>query len=222
MNTATLFNLSYGLYIIGTKDEQKNIGCVVNTVTQATSKPITLTVCINKDNYTNECIKKSKEFSVSILSESTKESTFGLFGFHSSRERDKFAEVPFGLTPDGLPYIDEGTVGWLQCKVIDFVDNYTHTVFIAEVTDAENLCNEPPMTYAYYHNVVKGKTPPKAPSYAGNEDNAGDSESTASGSQYVCDFCGYIYPGSAAEFEQLPDDYVCPICGVDKSYFNLQ
>ena len=96
MDKTTLRKLSCGLYIIGTKDGEKNSGCVVNTVTQATSKPVTLTVCINKDNYTNVCIKKTKAFAISILSQSIKENTIALFGFSSSRDRDKFSEVPYG------------------------------------------------------------------------------------------------------------------------------
>jgi flavin reductase (DIM6/NTAB) family NADH-FMN oxidoreductase RutF len=136
MDITTLFNLSYGLYIIGAKDGERNVGCVVNTVTQSTAKPVTLTVCINKDNYTNDCIKKTMAFSVSILSEKTRESTFGIFGFSSSRDRDKFAEVPCGFTSSGLPYINEGVTGYMQCKVLDFVENFTHTIFIAEVQEA--------------------------------------------------------------------------------------
>ncbi|MDR2720104.1 MAG: flavin reductase family protein, partial [Nitrososphaerota archaeon] len=158
MDTTVLFNLSYGLYIIGAKDGKRNVGCIVNTVTQATSNPVTVTVCINKDNYTNVCIKKTNEFTVSILSEKTKESTFGIFGFSSSRDKDKFAQVPFGLTPSGLPYINESITGYMQCRVINFVDNFTHTIFIAQVLEAENLFKEPPLTYAYYRSVIKGKT----------------------------------------------------------------
>ena len=215
MDITTLFNMSYGLYIIGAKDGERNAGCVVNTVTQSTANPVTLTVCINKDNYTNACVKKNKEFAVSILSEKTKETTFGIFGFHSSRDRDKFAEVPCGLTPSGLPYINEGVTGYLQCKVIDAIDNFTHTVFIAEVVEAENLYKEPPMTYAYYHKVIKGKTPPKASSFAGEPEKP-----AAKASTYTCSVCGYEYPGSKEEFEGLPDDYACPICGVPKSNFS--
>jgi len=217
VNKATLYNLSYGLYIIGAKDGQRNVGCVVNTVVQSTSNPVTLTVCINKDNYTNRCIKQTKEFAVSILSEKTKESIFGIFGFSSSQNRDKFAEVPFSLTPSGLPYISEGVTGYLQCKVINSIDNFTHTIFIAEVQEAENLFKEPPMTYAYYHNVVKGKTPPKASSYT-----AAEAQKLVPSESFVCSICGWKYPGSKEEFEQLSPDYVCPICGAPKSVFILQ
>ena len=216
MDVKALFNLSYGLYIIGAKDGGRNVGCVVNTVTQATANPVTVTVCINKDNYTNSCIKKTKAFSVSILSENTKENTIAAFGFSSSREIEKFTNIPYALTPAGLPYVSKGVCGFLQCKVIDIVENFTHTIFIAEVKEAENLSQELPMTYAYYHRVLKGKTPPKASSYSGPPEKPATSEGV-----YICDVCGYRYPGSKEEFEKLPDDYVCPLCGAAKSQFSL-
>ncbi|GBU28153.1 flavin reductase [Treponema sp. R8-4-B8] len=221
MDRSTLFKLSSGLYVIGTKDDEKKsqtgfAGCVVNTVVQATSKPVTLTICVNKDNYTNPCIKKTNEFSVSILSEKIKESTIGLFGFSSSREKDKFSEIPFGLTPSGMPYIKEGATGYIQCKVLGFTDNYTHTIFIAEVQEAENLSNDPPMTYDYYHKVIKGKSPKNAPTYVEEKTNSADAVSDYS---YKCSVCGYEYKGSKEEFEKLPDDYKCPMCGVDKKMF---
>ena len=186
MDETALFKISYGLYVIGAKDGEKYAGCLVNTVTQATPGPITLTVCINKDNYTNACIKKSKEFSVSILSERTTQRTIGIFGFSSGT--DKFSKVPYSLTPSGLPYISEGVTGYLQCKVTDYIDDYTHTIFIAEVQEAENISKEPPMTYAYYHNVIKGKTPKNASTYV-NEPKAEPKK------PYVCGVCGYVYHG---------------------------
>jgi len=220
MDITTLFKLSSGLYIIGTKDSEKKsqtgfAGCVVNTVVQATSKPVTLTVCINKDNYTNACIKKVNEFSVSILSEKIKESTIGLFGFSSSKEKDKFSEVPYGLTPSGLPYLKDGVTGYIQCKVLSFTDDYTHTIFIAEVQEAENISTEPPMTYEYYHKVIKGKAPKNASTYV-EENSAANSSSAYS---YKCSVCGYEFKGTKEEFEKLPADYKCPLCGVEKGLF---
>jgi len=214
MDKTTLFKLLCGLYIIGSKDNDRNVGCVVNTVTQSTSKPITLMVCINKDNYTNTCIKKTKEFSVSILSEQIRENIIGIFGFSSSKDKDKFSEVRYDLTPSGIPYIKEGITGYLQCKVINFVDNYTHTIFIAEVQNAENISNEPPMTYQYYHNVIKGKTPKTASSYLPETEEINKIDGI-----YKCNVCGYIYPDSKEKFELLPDDYQCPICMAGKSLF---
>ena len=214
MDVTALFNLSYGLYIIGTRDGDKYSGCVVNTVTQSTAEPITLTVCINKENYTNACIKKTKEFAVSILSEHVRESIIGVFGFHSSRDTDKFSGLSYGLTPSGMPYLKEGVTGYIQCRVIDSVENHTHTIFIAEVKEAENIAKEPPMTYAYYHKVIKGKTPKAASSYVAETKEEAKTEGS-----YKCSVCGYIYPGSKEEFERLPDDYKCPICKVPKSKF---
>ena len=213
MDVTTLFNLSYGLYVIGVKDGGRNVGCLVNTVSQATAQPVTLTVCINKNNYTNECIKKTKEFAVSILSENAKEDTFGIFGFSSGKDRDKFAEVPHGLTSSGQPYMKEGVTGYIQCRVINFVDNYTHTIFIAEVQEAENLSKEPPMTYAYYHKAVKGKTSKNAPTYVA------DTDKKSGVASYVCIVCRYEYPDSKEEFEKLPEEYQCPICRAAKSKF---
>jgi flavin reductase (DIM6/NTAB) family NADH-FMN oxidoreductase RutF/rubredoxin len=220
MDITALFKLFSGLYIIGTKDDEKKsqtgfAGCVVNTVVQATSKPVTLTVCINKDNHTNAFIKKTNAFSVSILSEKIKESTIGLFGFSSSKEKDKFSEIPYGLTPSGMHYIKEGITGYIQCKVISFTDNYTHTVFIAEVQEAENISNEPPMTYEYYHKVIKGKAPKNAPTYV-EENHAADS---VNGYSYKCSVCGYEYKGSKEEFGNLPAYFKCPMCGVEKGLF---
>ena len=216
MDITALFNLSYGLYVIGSKDGERHVGCLVNTVTQSTVEPVTLTVCVNKDNYTNECIKATGSFSVSILSEQAKSNVFGVFGFASSRERDKFAEVPMALTPSGLPYLSEGVTGFLQCKVIGVVENFTHTIFIGEVEEAENVSKETPMTYAYYHSVIRGKTPKNASTYVAEE------QKPQAVSRYVCDVCGFEYPGPVDEFEALPDDYKCPICHVPKSRFSLR
>jgi len=213
MNVHTLSNLSSGLYVIGAKDGERNVGCVVNTVVQATSNPITITVCIHKDNYTNACIKKNKEFSVSVLAQNISEAHIGVFGFRSSRDEDKFSQVSTGITPSGMPYLKEGATSYIQCKVLDFVDNFTHTIFVAEVQEAEILSKEPNMTYEYYHRVIKGKAPKNASSYI----EGGEAISKT----YKCSICGYEYSGSKEEFEGLSDDFQCPICGMEKELFKL-
>ena len=209
MDLTALHTLSYGMYIIGTKDGVKNVGCVVNTVTQSTSNPVTLTVCIHKDNYTNVCIKKTKAFCISVLTEKTPTSVIGTFGFSSSREKDKFAEVAAAETAAGLPYVDENSAAYLQCRVLGFTDHFTHTIFIAEVEDAVRLSGDAPMTYRYYHSVVKGKTAKNAPTFMTEKLKPGR----------VCGICGYRYPDDAAPFDALPESYVCPVCGAPKSKF---
>ena len=218
MDITALFQLSYGLYVIGTKDGERNVGCVVNTVTQSTANPVTLTVCVHKDNYTNGCIKRAKAFAVSILSEKTKPKVFGAFGFSSGKEKDKFEGMEFGES-NSMPYLKEGVTGFLQCKVIDCIENFTHTVFIAEVVEAENLTQEPPMTYAYYHKVIKGKTPKKASSYVEEVKEAPKAQELASG--YVCTVCSYRFPGTKEEFEARKG-FICPVCAVPKSKFVLR
>jgi len=224
MDITTLFKLSSGLYIICAKDEDKKAqsgfaGCVVNTVLQATAKPVTISVCINKDNYTNACIKKTKAFTASIISEKIKEKIIGDFGFHSSKDKDKFTGTPYSLSPSGIPYIKEGVTGYIQCKVIEFIDNYTHTIFIGEVEEAQNISAEPPMTYEYYHKVIKGKAPKNASTYVEESSAQTAASAETSGKGYKCGLCGYEHPGTKEEFEQLPADYTCPMCGAAKNLF---
>jgi len=214
MNITALFKLSYGVYIIGVKDGERNAGCVVTTVSQSTSKPVTVTVCVNKENYTNACIKKTNAFSVSVLSEKVKESVIGTFGFSCSKDKDKFSGISSGLTSSGIPYVKEGVTAFLQCKVIESFENFTHTIFIGEVQEAQSLSDEKPMTYDYYHKVIKGKSPKTASTYVEDSQQA-----KPSGGFYKCSICGYEHPASKEEFEKLPNDFRCPMCQVEKSLF---
>lgn len=216
MDKTALFKLSYGVYILSAKDEGRDVGCVVNSITQISSAPATLSVSVNKDNYTNGCIAKTGEFAVSILSESASAETIGVFGFSSGRDKNKFEGIEHQTAPGGLAVLASGASAYLVCRVIDSLDCYTHTIFVAEIVDAQTLSAEPSMTYAYYHNVVKGKTPKNAPSYV---EESGTSETHQ---RYVCNVCGYIYPGSREEFAALEDSYTCPICGAPKSAFEIK
>ncbi|MDR0636364.1 MAG: flavin reductase [Treponema sp.] len=223
MNTLALQNLSYGMYVIGTTDGEKLTGCVVNTVVQAASTPVLVTVSVNHNNLTNQCLKKHKLFSVSILSEAVDSGVIGTFGFHSGRDTDKFATIPHSLTNSGMPVLNTGICGWLECRVRDSLDLETHTVFIAEVIDAERF-DGVPMTYSYYHHVIKGASPANAPTYMPEtspvEPPPVSAIGSASAAVWVCDVCEYEYDGADGPFESLPDDWVCPVCGVPKSQFS--
>lgn len=158
-------DLSYGLYIITSRDEDRINGQIVNTVIQVTSDPPRVAVIINTKNYTHELIAKSNIFSATVLEESTPMTFLGPFGFRSGRDIDKFAKVPFRNGTTGCPLIIEHALSVLEAEVIDQVDLGTHTVFIGRVVSSEALKKGAPLTYHHYHTVLKGKSPPNAPTF---------------------------------------------------------
>ncbi len=204
MDKKVFRDINYGMYIVSTKDDKK-VGCVINTLTQITSDNPTISISLNKENYTNEVIRKMKKFSVSILSEETSPNTIAKFGFSSSKDVDKYVDVPYEEVEDNV-VITDNICGYLICEVINIIDVGTHDVFIARVIDAKKVSDLPPMTYSYYHKVIKGTSPRKAPTYV-LEDVESDEE------VWVCDVCGYVHKGP------ISDDFICPICGVNRSHF---
>ena len=203
MDKNVLKNLSYGLYVIGAKGD-KNCGCIINTVFQITSNPTVIAVSINHNNYTNQIIKQSKKFSISILKETTNPEVIGIFGYHSSKDMDKFAQFDYE-EKDDIPILKDNC-GVLICEVQNEVETDTHTLFIAKVTDMSNYSQENPMTYKYYQETLKGKSPKNAPTYIA--ENSGEK------STWRCEICGY-----EVNLEDLPEDYVCPICGAPAKMF---
>ncbi len=206
MDNKVLYDLSYGVYLTTTMDEERPVGCVTNSVMQITSNPMTLAVSVNHDNYTNACMKKSGVFAVSILAQDSDASLIGTFGFQSSKTVDKFKEVPYEIV-QGAPIVTN-TKGAIVCRIIDTMETSTHTVFLGEVIEAKALNAGIPMTYAYYHQVIKGKSPKNAPTYQPEEAETKPSIS------YKCMICGYVYEG-----DPLPADFKCPICGVGADMF---
>jgi len=208
MNKNAVRSLSYGVYIISTWDQGRPTGCTANSAMQITSDPATIAISINHSNYTNECIKKNGRFAISVLSEQSDPQIIGIFGFQSGRSVNKFESVPFEVK--GYMPVVKDSCAFIACEVIDTMETETHTVFLGKVTDMDLMKDGTPMTYAYYHNVVKGKSPKTAPTYVPEEEKAAE--------KYVCGICGYIYEGETP-FEELPDDYKCPICKQPKSVF---
>lgn len=206
MNTKIFRNMSYGVYIVGTMDGDRPTGCIANSVMQITSSPATIAASINHDNYTNQCIEKTGYFSFSILSVDSPAELIGTFGFRSGKDIDKFADVEHEMI-EGVPVV-KNTCGYVVCKVIDKMETSTHTVFLGEVVAADVYDNAViEMSYAYYHKVVKGKSPKNAPTYIPEEVVPAEEEPKAGSVKYVCQICGYVYEG-----DTLPDDFVCPIC----------
>lgn len=218
-----LHKISYGLYTVSSGEIDDCNGQIANTVFQVTSEPATVAVCINKQNFTHQFIRKSGVFVVSILSKDTPLEFIGLFGFKCGRDVDKFEEVHYRVGKTGAPIILDNSIAYIECKVEKEVDVGTHTIFIGNVVDADILNDQEPMTYAYYHKIKRGITPKTAPTYLREERGGAKLE------KFRCIICGYIYdpkkgdPESGIEpetsFEELPDDWVCPICGATKDQF---
>ena len=228
MNSKTLYKISYGLYVVSSKKDGKFNGQIANTVFQITAEPPVIAVSINKKNLTHEFIQKSKVFTVSILSKETPMRFIGHFGFKSGRELDKFKDLNYKVGISGAPFILENTIGYIEAKLIGNNDVGTHTIFIGKVIDAQILKDDEPMTYAYYHEVKRGTSPSSAPTYIKEEKRRRKEKMI----KYKCTVCGYIYdpekgdPDSGIKpgtpFEELPDDWVCPVCGASKDAFEKE
>lgn len=212
MNEQILTSLSYGLYALGVRGEHYPSACIVNTVFQVTASPPIIAVSINHNNYSHECILKEKKFCISVLSEETPSNVIGTLGFYSGRNKNKLSDIKYSLSPSGLPIIEENICCWFECNVINSIETPTHTIFISDITNGSNNSTGVPMTYSYYHNVIKGSSSKNKPTHSKNQD------SPQSNQKYICTICGYVYDGDIP-FEDLPDDWVCPICSVPKTFF---
>jgi len=224
VNLKALHKLSYGLYVVGSRKGDKLNGQVANTVFQVTSEPPTIAVIINKNNLTHQFITASKVFSASVLSRETPLSFIGHFGFKSGRDIDKLEGINYKIGATQAPVVIDNTIAYLEVKVIQEIDVGTHTIFIGELVEAEVIREGECMTYDYYHQVKRGTTPKTAPVYVDEK-----KVEAIKAPKYRCTVCGYIYdpelgdpdgkikPGTP--FEELPDDWVCPVCGASKDKF---
>lgn len=208
MNNEILKKLSYGVYIVTTWTEGRPTGCVANSIMQVTAEPATFAVSINRDCFTNACIRDIGKFAISIIAESSNPKLIGTFGFKSGRDTDKFEGVDYSVK-SRLPVLND-SCGYIVCDVIDSMETETHTVFLGKLVDCDTFGDKMPMTYDYYHRVVKGSAPKSAPTYIA----AQPTEKPKGAKKYRCTICGYVYEG-----DDIPDDYVCPICAVGKDLF---
>ena len=195
MDKKAMYKLSYGLFILTTKSNDKDNGCIINTAIQAASEPNQISICVNKLNYTHDMIMNSRVFNVSVLSEEATFDIFKRFGFQTGRDTDKFSDYGKCVRgSNGLLYVTEGTNSYISVKVTKTEDIGSHTMFIGEITDMEVLSDVSSATYAYYMSNIKPKPEDVKKSEAGK-------------TVWRCKICGYEYEG-----EELPDDYICPIC----------
>jgi len=196
IDATALFSISYGLYVLTSHDGSRDCGCIVNSVMQLTEKPLRVAVSVNKANHTAEAVKNSGRFNISILTEEAKMDVFKHFGYQSGRDVDKFEGSDAPVSENGLRYLTEAANTLISGKVEQVIDCGTHFLFIAEVTQAEKLSSEPSVTYTYYFENIKPK--PEAKPKKG----------------YVCRICGYFHEG-----DELPEDFICPICQLGASDF---
>ena len=206
MDNKILRDLTYGVYVVGSLEGERKVGCIANSVMQITSNPASIAISINHDNYTNECIKKSSKFSVSILNEESNPNIIGTFGFSSSKDTDKYNDFEYEVV-ENVPVIKDSN-GYIICDVTSVLETETHTIFVGKVISMNKYDNKNVMTYKYYHEVLKGSSPKKAPTYQENI------VEEIKGNRWKCLICGYIYEG-----EELPLDFKCPICGQGREVF---
>ena len=195
MNKAAMYKLSYGLFVVTANRDGKDNGCITNTAIQVTSEPNRISLAVNKSNFTHDMIKDTGVFTVSVISEAASFDLFKHFGFQSGRDVDKFADFnDCKRAENGTMIITKGTNGYISAKVVNTVDLGTHTLFIADVTDMDVLADVPSATYTYYQENIK----PKPEAVGKTKDGQ---------TVWRCKICGYEYVG-----EELPDDFICPIC----------
>lgn len=188
MDNKAFFNIGYGLYVL-TTNENKDNGCIINTFMQVTDTPKRVVLAVNKNNLTCTELQASGVFNVSVIDESADFEMFKCFGFRSGRTCQKFDDFPdVARAKNGVLYTTKSTNAYFSGRVIEQKDLGTHILFIADVTEAEVLSDKKTVTYTYYQENIK-PTP----------------ETKKKG--WVCKICGYVYEG-----EELPQDYICPLC----------
>lgn len=224
-----LFKISYGLYIVCSGDKEKGNGFISNSVFQVTAEPAQFAACCNKENYTAEFIRKYKAFSISVLHQDAPADIIGKFGYKTGRNIDKLDGVGLKIGETGVPIVLDESLAFMECKLVQTFDVGTHLIFIGELIQAEILDdNKELLTYAHYRKVRKGLAPKNAPTYV-DKSKLVKKEKPDGLKKYKCTACGYIYdpalgdkengipPGTA--FEDLPGDWVCPVCGSEKEDF---
>lgn len=243
MRYKAFHKLSYGLYIIATELDGKKAGYIGNTAFQITSSPAQIAISCHKNNATTSVILQSKVFSISVLKKESETSLIGEFGFMSSADIDKFRNVETITAKSGAPIVLNSAVAWFDCKVVNSVDVGSHIIIIGEVLDSEVISGDEPLTYNYYREKFKMLAPKNAPTFVESEKLENEVtlendtketpvskvETKSELSVHTCTICGFQYnpeegdpslgipPGTP--FEDLPEDYKCPICNAGKDYF---
>lgn len=216
-----LFKISYGLYIISSGNKNHGNGFISNTFFQVTSEPPRFASCCNKDNFTAALIKESGAFSVSVIHKDTDPEIISRFGYKSGKDTDKLSGINVKYGETGVPIVLNDCIAFLECKVVQTIDVGTHYMFIGELLQSEIIDNtKEALTYLQYREVRKGAAPKNAPTYIDKSKLAANYKGSGF-KKFECTACGYIYDEAEHDikFEDLPDDWVCPVCESEKSEF---
>ncbi len=224
------FTLTYGLYLVSSSDGKKSNAYIANTVFQVSSRPARLAISCHKENLSAGLIDQGGAFGVSVLQKDTPLEFIQRNGYQTGREQDKFMHLNYKKGITGIPVIYDYSLAWFECRVEQKTDVATHWLFIGEVVDYGLLSSyEEPLDYAWYRKTYKAVSPQKAPTFVSEEDSETGKITGEGLASYACAVCEYIYhpgkgdpargipPGTA--FDDLPDDWVCPVCGAGKMVF---
>lgn len=218
MEVEALYKLTHGLYILGAMDGKRPVGSVVDAVMQVANKPLVIAVSCTNTSYTKECIEKTGEFGLSVLCKGVDPFVIANFGFQSSRNVNKWENTDHCIT-DNIPYLNDN-IATVKCKVLQKIAFESNTLFVAEVLDCIDSKDCEPLTYLDYRSYFKNDVIKKF-NEVKQEREKKMAEDKNEGKHWVCTVCGYVYDGEIP-FEDLPEDWLCPLCGVDKSFFELQ
>ena len=201
MNEKAFYNLTYGLFLLTAREGERDNGCIINTAVQVANDPARISISVIKQNLTCEMILRTGQFNISAITNKADFELFKRFGMQSGRDVDKFADFTWtDRSENGLLYLTGPSNAFFSAKVTEYFDLGSHILFVAEVTDAQVLSQDPSCTYGYYQSDIKPR-----PQQVSSEKK-----------RWVCTICGYIYEG-----DEVPEDYLCPLCKHGKEYFKL-
>ena len=240
MKLRAFHQMTYGIYLIASEFEGQKVGYIANTVFQVTSEPPFIAVSCHKNNASTVIIRKSGSFSVSVLRKDASPKLIGDFGFKSGRDIDKYGELQIIRSKTGAPVVLNDSLAWFDCQIREMNDLGSHWLIIGEVMDSELISEDEPLTYAWYREKYKILSPKNSPTYLDRDqleeerqtalsESAGSGEKEATHREYVCVICGFTYDPAEGDpsvgippgtpFEELPEDYRCPVCNAAKEYF---
>lgn len=205
MNKEILKKLSYGMYLVSSKENNLLVGCIANSIIQINND--TIAISLNNENYTTKTILETKKFAINILPTITSIDLIKTFGFAKSNEINKYANISYQLI-DEIPIINN-TCGYIICTFNNQIKTATHTIILGKIINMNEITQLEPMTYKYYQENLKGQTNKNAPTYQ-------EKANTSKKNVFICKICGYRYETNE---DELPNDFKCPMCGVSKEYF---